>query len=198
MTSAATSVWQVALGDDFDRLAPELQPYFSRPPEGLVGYGAGVYEVAGSRHRWLRPVLAWLGWRHVLFPEFGRGIPFDVTNTTAPDGSLSAVRTFAFPGVTRVMEDTMRVVDGHVHDSLGRRRGLEARLHPVVDDGMLRLTSSALWLHLGPLRLPLPRVATITLHERWMGDHQRVDVELTSPVLGTWFEYRGDFTYDFR
>lgn len=201
----AESVYQRVLGPRAAELHPSLQAYFSLPPTGRVGRGSGVYEVAGSRLRWARPVLAFLGWRRVLFPELGHDIPFTVVNRPTPDGRLHAVRTFDFPGRTRTMLDTMSVVDGVLHDRLGRRRGLEVALALEVTDGELRMTSGALWVHLGPLRLRMPRLATVTLTEshvppeatRVAGAHQRVDVRITVPLLGEAFRYRGDFSYGY-
>lgn len=195
-STARQSVYQRVLGDDFTTLAPELRAYFARPPAGTVGRGVGVFEVAGSRIRWLRPVFAWLAWRRVLFPELGNDVPFTVTNT--PDGDvLRAVREFRFPGVTRFSVDELRVVDGRIHDFVGRRRGLEVRFGIRVEDGALRMTSDRVWLRVLGLRIPLPGAlsARVDLTERWDGDAQHVDVRLDNPVLGRVFEYRGRFEY---
>ena len=115
---AGQSVYQHALGEDFASLDPRLQRYFGAIPRGSVGTGSGIYEVAGSRVRVLRPLFALMARRHVLFPELGRDVPFAVTNTPGLDGSLSAVRSFEFEGRTRVMEDTMCVVNGLLHRNL--------------------------------------------------------------------------------
>ncbi|TBN57757.1 DUF4166 domain-containing protein [Glaciihabitans arcticus] len=190
------SVWQRALGDDIDRLSPGLRAYFALPPAGTVGRGTGVYEVAGSSRRWLRPVLAVLAWRRILFPEFGRGIPFTVTNTPAGD-ALRGWRTFDFPGRTRVMQDEMRIVGGALHDFLGRHSELEAQLELEVVEGALHLRTGRLWLNLGRLRVALPRLARIRLIEQSVENGQRVSAVLSSPVLGDWFEYTGDFRYEY-
>lgn len=192
---APTSVYQRALGADFERLAPELRGYFAHPDAGHVGRGTGVFEVAGSPARWMLPVLAYFGWRRILFPEFGRDVPFVVTNTPGADGSLGAVRTLSFPNRDRSMEDTMRIVDGRLHDFLGRRRGLEARFRLHIVDGALTMTSDRLWLNLAGLRIRMPRFATVTVTEAWRDASQHVDVRLTSPLLGEWFSYRGSFSY---
>jgi hypothetical protein len=189
------SVYQRALGAEFEKLRPELRTYFAGqyPNPGL---GSGVFEVAGSSRRWLKPVLAWLGWRRILFVEFGHDVPFDVVNTPSADGSLSAVRTLYFDR-DRVLEDTMRIVDGRLHDFLGRRRGLEARFALSLDDGNLSMRSDRLWLHLLGARIRMARLATVTIAESWVGGRQHVDVRLTSPVLGEWFRYAGSFTYEY-
>jgi hypothetical protein len=196
------SVYERVLGDRFGDLGPLLRRYFASPPGG-VGRGAGVYEIAGSQHRWLRPVLAWLAWRRVLFPELGRDIPFTVVNTAHADGSLSARREFGFPRVTRVMEDTMSVVGGALHDRLGRRGGLEVEFALDVIDGGLRMRSRRQWLHLGAARFRMPGLVRVTLAETagaeapggGRGETQRVDVRMTAPLLGEVFRYAGSFTY---
>ena len=193
-----SSVWERAFGPALDGLSPSLKTYFSLPPDGMRGFGTGVYDEAGSRRRWLSPLLAFLAWRRILFPEFGRGVPFTVINTPTPEGTLRAERTFSFPNVTRTMVDEMRIVDGHLHDFLGRRGGLEVRLGAAVVDGALRLRSERLWVHLGPVRLPVPHLARFTLTESSVDAGQHVDVSLTTPLLGQWFTYRGTFTYELR
>ena len=191
------SVYERVLGERIAELDPALRAYFGELPAGGIGHGAGVYEVAGSRHRWLAPVLAWLAWRRVLFPEYGRGIPFEVVNTPAPAG-LAARRTFSFPRRTRVMADAMSIVDGRLHDRLGRRGGLEVELLLDVVDGALHMRSGRQWLHLGPLRVRMPGLVRVTLAETAVPGppaRQRVDVRMTAPVLGEVFRYAGEFTY---
>jgi hypothetical protein len=188
----AQSVYQRVLGAEFERLVPELRDYFS----GVgVGVGSGTFEVAGSPRRWLWPVLAYLGWRRILFAEHGSDIPFDIVNSPRADGTLDAVRTLHFGARDRPLEDTMRVVDGRLHDFLGRRGGLEARLRLSIVDGLLSMRSDRLWLHLLGARIRLPGLATVTIAESWLDGRQHVDVRLSSPVLGEWFRYAGSFTY---
>ena len=194
-------MYERVLGEEFDRLDPRLQEYFRAIPDASIGVGTGIYEVAGSRLRLLRPVLALTARRNVLFPEFGRGVPFTVTNAPGVDGTLSAVRTFDFPGRTRIMEDTMSVVDGGLVDRLGKRRGLEVGIRLAVVDGGMRMTSTRLALRVAGRRVPLPRVATIHLDERIdVADpmRQRVDVRIVAPILGEIFRYTGTFTYERR
>jgi Domain of unknown function (DUF4166) len=190
------SVYQRVLGSDIERLSPALRIYFSG--NHGVGVGSGVFEVAGSRLRFLRPVLAYLAWRRILFPEYGRDVPFDITNTPTADGGLEAVRTFHLPGRDRPLEDTMRVVDGRLHDFLGKRRGFEVRMALQITDGLLEMRSDRQWLHLGGLRVPLPRLATVTVAESWRDGRQHVDVRLNSPMLGEWFRYAGSFSYQYQ
>ncbi|PPG31468.1 hypothetical protein C5E10_10935 [Pseudoclavibacter sp. RFBG4] len=228
------SVSEAVLGDDFARLDAQLQRYFGPIPAGHEGRGRGVYAWAGSRYRLLRPVLAWLAWRHILFPERGRDVPFTVVNRPEGAEALSARREFEFSRVTRVMEDTMSVIRSpgarpRLVDRLGRRRGLEVELDLSVEEGGLRMRSTRLALRLRVprlpmrwvpwvrrvhgvrgvrgagtvsrirhLRIPLPRIVTMTLDERAHPDddgRQCVDVRLRAPLLGDVFRYLGEFDY---
>jgi len=187
------SVYQRVLGAEIEQLLPQLRAYFA---DGSgVGVGHGIFEIAGSRLRILRPVLAFLAWRRILFPEYGRDVPFDIVNTPTDDGALEAVRTFHFPGVSRPLEDTMRVVDGQLHDFLGLRRGFEVQMELTIANGMLSMRSTRQWLHIGRARVRVPRLATVTVAESWVDGRQHVDVRLHSPVLGEWFRYAGSFSY---
>jgi hypothetical protein len=99
-----------------------------------------------------------------------------------------------------VLVDEMRVIQSRLHDFLGRRRGLEARFELSIGDGLLRMRSDRLWLHLAGARIRMPRFATVTITESWVSEtgtagHQHVDVRLSSPVLGEWFRYAGSFSY---
>jgi hypothetical protein len=198
--TAPTSVYERVLGDRIGELHPRLRPYFSAPPPGSVGRGEGVFEVAGSRLRWLAPVLAFLAWRRILFPEYARRVPFTVTNVPGPGEGLSARREFHFPGRDRIMHDTMHVVDASLHDFLGRRGGLEVRLALDVVDGALRMRSTGVWLHLRALRLPVPTLlsARVELEESWTDDGQRVDLRMLHPLLGEVFRYAGRFAYRYE
>ena len=196
-------VYQRVLGSEFGKLAPELRLYFAGDPAGRPGVGAGVFEVAGAERRILRPLLAYLGWRRVLFPEFGHDVPFDIVNTPDADGRLAAIRTVHFASRDRILEDEMRVIEGRLHDFLGRRHGLEARFDLTIVDGLLRMRSDRLWLHFAGARIRMPRFATVTIAESWVPEpgtpgHQHVDVRLTSPVLGLWFRYAGSFSYRYE
>tara|TARA_R110002020_G_scaffold152794_9_gene331442 strand:- start:64118 stop:64714 length:597 start_codon:yes stop_codon:yes gene_type:complete len=190
------SVYRRVLGVELDTLAPELRPYFDGGQR--IGVGSGVFEVAGSPLRILKPVLAFMAWQRILFPEYARDVPFDVVNTPTSDGRLSAVRTFHFAGRDRPLQDEMRVVDGRLHDFLGRRGGFEVRLALTVADGRMRLRSDRQWLNVAGLRIRIPALATVTVDESWSDGAQHVDVRLRTPLLGDWFRYAGHFTYSYQ
>lgn len=208
MSGARRSVYRVLLGDQADRLQPQLSDYVDGAVRGEAGIGRGVYEFAGPTRAWLAPLFALIVRANALFGERGENVGLTVVNVPHADGRgrvcLSSTRSFAFPGVTRAMEDTMLAGrDGLLHDFLGRRRFLEVSLRlGVSSEGWLRMRSVGTWLWLGRLRVPVPRIfsARVDLTERWDSTtaSQKVEVTLTHPVLGRVFEYRGSFTYEPR
>lgn len=192
------SVYERVLGERFASLDPQLRVYFGRIPEGFEGSGAGHYDEAGLRLRLLRPLFALLGRWHVAFAEHGERVPFTIRNTASPGGMLHAVRSFAFPSATREMTDTMRVVDGRLVDRVGSRGQIEVELDVLVSDRQLAMKSRRIALRLAGLRLPLPPLVRIVLHEsatsRECGT-QHVDMRVTVPILGEIYGYRGTFNY---
>lgn len=210
------SVYQRVLGHEFARLAPELQRYFGMPDVGTHGEGTGVFEVAGSAHRWLWPLFRLFAGEQILFPEYGRDVPFEVVNLPDVD-VLKATRVFHFPGRSgrpdiagraakrdrpgksrdRVIVDEMRVIDGVLHDFLGTNNRLEVALRLSVADGKLAMVSTGAWLWFGSRRVRMHALlsARVVLTEQWEDGHQRVSVSLRHPLLGEIFAYRGTFDY---
>jgi hypothetical protein len=174
-------------------LAPELRAYFSGGHG--VGEGSGVFEVAGCRLANLRPVLAYLARQRILFPEFAHDVPFDIVNTPTASGELDALRTFNLPARDRPLEDTMRVIDGQLHDFMGNKRGFEVRMALPITDGFLTMRSDRQGVRCARVRIP--QLATVIVSESWLNGHQHVDVRLSTPVIGEWFRYAGSFTYSY-
>ena len=192
----STSVYQRVTDLDIDSLVPELRTYFVGGRE--IGVGTGVFDVAGSRLRILRPLLAQLARQGILFPDYARDVLFDIVNSPTADGGLHAVRTFHLPEGDRVLVDTMRVIHGRLHDFMGKREGFEVELSVTTKDGTLQMRSDRQWLNLARVRIRIPQLATVTVTESWEGGRQHVDVRLRSPVLGEWFRYAGSFDYQYR
>lgn len=194
--AAVESIYQRALGTRFSTLHPALRAYFGALPSGSVGVGTGVYAVAGSPYALVRLALRITTRRGILFPEFATDVPFTVVNIPSADGSLRGIRDFAFARGDRTMRDRMTTIgDGRIVDRVGDRGGLEVELAVDVVTGELRLTSGRLALRIAGRRIPLPRVARVTVHERAQDAGQHVDVRIRVPLLGEVFRYAGAFTY---
>jgi hypothetical protein len=207
-----TPIYQLALGDKFARLTPELQEYFSLAAgSGFYGIGEGVFDVVGCRQKWLRPLLALTGSEEAFFPEYGEGVPFRIENHAHVDPfgrpALTARREIYFPSGTRLFHDTTSAIlpdhrDGNARlvDHVGRYRRLVTDLDlSVTAQGRLRGVSAASRLFLGPLRIPLPAAVDARAYaEQWWdnaeGKH-RIQVKVIQPQIGLVLVYAGRFDY---
>lgn len=83
-------------------------------------------------------------------------------------------------------------------DRVGSRGQIEVELDLFVSDRQLAMKSRRIALRLAGLRMPLPPLVRIVLHEcatsRECGT-QRVDMRVTVPILGEIYGYRGTFNY---
>jgi hypothetical protein len=190
------TVYERVLGADLERLPETVRAGLTARAGGV---GEGVFAFAGSTRRLLRPLLWMMARQRILFPESGTDVPFRIVNTPTADGGVHAVRTFRFPSGDRVLEDTLHVVDGHLHDVMGRRGGFEVRMTLSVEGERLVMRSERQWLRRGPFRTRLPQFARVTVVESVAAPAERrrrhIDVRLRSPLLGEWFRYAGDFDY---
>ncbi|MFK4761745.1 DUF4166 domain-containing protein [Microbacterium sp. ZW T5_45] len=199
MTPVPQSPYARALGERIDELHPRLRAYFTAIPEGRVGIGEGVFDVVGTPRRWLWPVLRMLERHGVIAAGHERDVPFRVENRTIASRAI-AERTFYLSSGDWTMHDAVALTrHGRVVDELGEPGLIAACFDLDVHRGGLRLTSRAVGIRLGGLRLRLPRFLSpvVRLSERYDDDVERQRVELTidAPVLGRLYEYRGSFDY---
>ncbi|MGR0159484.1 DUF4166 domain-containing protein [Paenarthrobacter nitroguajacolicus] len=205
-------IYQLALGDEFTKLTPELQEYFSLAAgSGSYGIGEGVFDVVGCRQKWLRPMLALTGKEEAFFPEYGEGIPFRIENHAHVDPfgrpALTARREIYFPSGTRLFHDTTSAVPmgsipgkSRLVDHVGRYRRIVTDLDvSVTPEGRLRGVSKASRLFLGPLRIPLPEALDARAYaEQWWDSAERkhrIQVKVIQPQIGLVLVYAGRFDY---
>lgn len=199
------SVVQTLLGSAFEDLHPKVQWRFGLTPEdGLCHVGVGVMEE--MRHSALvPPPILWLGARRGLFPG-GKGIdvPFTIANYAYIDelgrNTLAFVRRFSFlekpQGMNSVMSTPARADNpDFALDYLGYQSDMAVHTKCIVDDdGGLTLESDA--PRVRGLRIPQAASALTSAREWWDESEQRhrIQIEVTSPILGTLFHYHGWFT----
>ncbi|MFW0774576.1 DUF4166 domain-containing protein [Paenarthrobacter nitroguajacolicus] len=205
-------IYQLALGDEFTKLSPELQEYFSLAAgSGSYGIGEGVFDVVGCRQKWLRPLLALTGSEEAFFPEYGEGIRFRIENHAHLDPfgrpALTARREIYFPSGTRLFHDTTSAIvtgpghrDARLVDHVGSYRRLVTDLDvSVTSEGRLRGVSKASRLFLGPLRIPLPDALDARAYaEQWWDSEEgkhRIQVKVIQPQIGLVLVYAGRFDY---
>ncbi|QEE62275.1 DUF4166 domain-containing protein [Salinibacterium sp. dk2585] len=185
------SVYARALGERFGMLHPELQRWFGST---AAVRASGIFDEAGSRHRWLRPVLGVTAKFGILMSEHGRHVPFEVEMAPVGASTIATRRVLHFARTDRILSDTTRVARGRLIDSFAGGR-LQVEMVPDVAEGALIVHSARARLMLGryPLPVPTPRVR---LRHAWDADaaQHTIDVAVTVPVLGEVFGYRGHFT----
>lgn len=199
MTPVAQSPYARALGDRIDDLHPRLHAYFSTIPDGSVGVGEGVFDVVGTPRRWLWPILRVLERRGVVAACWERDVPFRIENRTVASRAI-AERIFRLPRGEWTMRDAVALTrHGRVVDELGEPGLIAACFDVDVHDSGLRLTSRAVGIRLGGLRLRLPRVLSpvVRLTERFddHSDRQQMSVTIDAPLIGRVYEYSGSFRY---
>ncbi len=204
-----TSIVRNVMGASFENLHPKVQWRFGLSSEdGRAQMGVGVMEEM-THSALVPPPILWLGGRRGLFPAGkGRDVPFTVANYAYVDDigreTLSFVRRFSFvskpQGMNSVMVTPARTKQAEFAlDYLGYRSDMivETRCSAEPDGGLLLESGTPKVLG---VRIPQLASAVTTAREWWDEDEQRhrIRIDVTSPVLGNLFHYRGWFTAEER
>jgi hypothetical protein len=195
-----TSIFQRALGADFDRLHPRLRERFGISSEnGTACVGTGVMERIWRGSACAVPFL-YLGTAcHILFPDQGTDVPFTIENYAYRDAygreAVSFVRTFEIrPHRRRRFDATMvhSPARGGLVDLLGTHHHLAVNLSLRVDARGGLCIRSGDW-RCRARRFPAALCASAHVHE-WWDDGFHIDVRVANRFLGPIFGYRGRFT----
>ena len=204
------SIFEVQLGEDFQRLHPMLQKQFGVDVDaGYACVGTGVFAAVRRGAWWTVPFLRLGAFRNILFPEQGTNIPFTIENYPYIDGygrkTVTFVRTLQLPsGKKRRFDATMvhSQKRGAIVDYLGTHQHLATDLVlEVLDDGSLHLQTTGQRFFEGPVAFRFPALGTGTaeLYERY--DEARgvykIRMQLHNPYFGFLFGYDGEFTCKF-
>ncbi len=204
-----TSIYQQALGADFDRLHPKIRERFGFSSEdGIAAIGTGVMDELWHGRFYTLPFLYVGTWRRIMFPERGRDIPFTIANYAYRDSlgreTVTWIRTFHARRTRRF--DAYMILDagrGKVVDYLGSHQHLAVDLELSVDDrGGLRLRSGEQRFYEGPIAFRFPPFFSGTADVcEWYDDSiqkYRIEVHVTNRIWGSLFGYRGTFEVEWR
>jgi len=200
-----SSIYQRAMGSDFNRLHPMIQKRFGFSSEdGVASIGRGVMEKLWYGKPYTLPFLYVGTWRRIMFPERGESVPFTIRNYAYRDSlgreTVTWIRDFQFSR-TRRFDATMIYSEkrGLIVDYLGTHQHLAVDIHlSVDDDGGLRLRSGDQRFYEGFLGFRFPLFFSgIADVKEWYDDARgqygiRVDVH--NPTWGPLFGYNGWFT----
>lgn len=198
------SIYQQAMGSDFQRLHPQIQRRFGfSSADGIASVGRGVMEEVWRGPIHTLPFLYIGTWRNIMFPEVGRDIPFTIENYAFVDDfgreTVTWIRTFE--STRRRRFDAYMIHSprrGRVIDYLGSHEHLAVEIDLAVDDnGGLRLRSGAQRFYEGPIAFSFPLLFSGVADVReWYDDAEdcfRVEVRVTNRTWGRLFGYRGRF-----
>lgn len=198
-----TSIFEEALGRDFQRLHPMMQRRFGVGLDSAEAcIGRGVMSSIRRGPWWTVPFLQIGRLRNILIPDTGDDVPFVIENHPYRDPfgreTITFVREYAIGSHRRRFDATMILADGRIVDYLGTHQHLAVDLDLSVDErGGLVLTSDAQRFYAGPIGFWFPMVFSgrARLHEYFDERDQRfhVDLEVRNHRFGFLFGYQGSF-----
>ncbi|EFM12446.1 conserved hypothetical protein [Paenibacillus curdlanolyticus YK9] len=198
------SIYEQALGKNFERLHPRIQERFGfASADHIASVGTGTMEWIWY-NRWVTPLLCVGASRHIMFPQGGSDVPFTIENYAYIDQfgreTVSWIRRFDFGPLTRHFDATMIYSEQRrgIVDYLGNKQHLavDLRVH-AASNGGIQFTSGEQRFYEGMLGFRFPKLFTATANvNEWFDEELqkfRIAVEVRNPVIGTIFNYRGSF-----
>ena len=199
-----TSIYQRALGADFERLHPQIQRRFGFSSEdGIASVGTGVMDRLWHGRLYTLPFLYVGAWRSIMLPEHGANVPFTIENYAYCDGfgreTVTWIRTFETRRPRRF--DAYMIYSSarrRIVDYLGTHQHLAVDIALRVDaDGSLRLRSGPQRFYEGPLAFRFPMLFSGYADVReWYDDASErfgIEVCVANRYWGPLFGYRGWF-----
>lgn len=198
------SIYERALGADFNRLHSEIQQRFALASTcGRAAIGRGTMDEVWRGRFYTLPFLYVGTWRNIMFPERGHGVPFEIENWAYRDGfgreTVTWLRTFHTDRPRRF--DAYMIYSelrGRIVDYLGTHQHLAVDIDLSVDErGGLHLRSGEQRFYEGRLafRFPLFFSGVADVCE-WFDDSTRryqIQVSVINRIWGPLFGYRGSF-----
>ena len=199
-----SSIYQLAMGSDFQRLHPQIQRRFGfSSGDHTAAIGRGVMERIWHGRFYTLPFLYLGTWRRIMFPEQGTNIPFTIENYAYVDSfgreTVTWLRTFQTRRPRRF--DAYMIYSQHrgkIVDYLGTHEHLAVDIDLSVDPrGGLRLRSGEqrFYERLIGFRFPLLFSGIADVCE-WYDDTAgkfRIDVNVHNRAWGKLFGYTGAF-----
>ncbi|MEX2670825.1 MAG: DUF4166 domain-containing protein [Phycisphaeraceae bacterium] len=198
------SIYQRALGEDFQRLHPKIQQRFGfSSTDGVASIGRGVMEDIWRGRFYTLPFLYIGTWRRIMFPERGQNIAFAIHNYAYVDSfgreTVTWVRQFE-TSTPRRFDATMVYSEQRqcIVDYLGSHQHLAVDIHPTVGEGgSLCIRSGEQRFYEGMIGFRFPMIASGYAEVcEWYDDDREqfgIEVRVTNNTWGPLFGYRGRF-----
>lgn len=200
------SIYKEILGEQFYRMHPMLQKRYGFE-EAKTFKGTGVMHKITSGPKWLYLFKLFATRRKFLFPEHGNHIPFHIINKQQiglnGEQQVHWERRFYFQNINRdfnalmTMDKDMQLVK----DYLGEPSLFYSELtFEVTDYGHLEIESQKQRIVLGKYELPIPKLfqGNVLVKESYSEENEAffIHVLIKNPLIGTLFEYKGEFRSD--
>lgn len=202
------SIYEQVLGADFHKLHPRIQQRFGfNSQDRSASIGHGVMQLI-----WYNKLVAlplFLGtFRHIMFPQGGKDIPFSIENFAYIDPfgreTVSWIRRFKFPRKVRHFDATM-IYSGErdlIVDYLGNKQHLAVDLDiSVSSKGGIKIRSGEQRFYEGWLKFRFPKLLTGRAEvNEWYDDDEccyKISVDVRNPIIGQIFRYEGSFQASF-
>jgi hypothetical protein len=199
-----TSIYQQALGAEFERLHPQIQRRFGFcSSDNVACVGRGVMDEVWHGAPYTLPFLVLGAWRSIMFPDRGQHVPFTIENYAYRDRfgreTMTWIRSFALAQPRR-FDATMIYSDrrGRIVDYLGTHQHLAVDIYPSVDErGGLCLRSGAQRFYERSVGFSFPMLFSGYAEVReWFDDTDgrfHISVRVTNKFWGRLFGYSGAF-----
>ncbi|MCW2539750.1 MAG: hypothetical protein JWN95_1475 [Frankiales bacterium] len=202
-----TSIFQRALGEDFNKLHPRLQRRLAMSSaDHLAQVGSGVMDEVERSRLVAVPVTLLGAARRLQIPATARDVRFELANYAYQDTygreTIAFSRRFDLPDGVQKFDDTMIYSEGRssIVNYLGSHQDIAADIRcEVTAHGGIRMIGGSQRLFLGPLRVALPSrvAATADVIETWDDDKAAFSISVTiASAVGALFSYRGSFTME--
>lgn len=199
-----SSIYQDAMGREFDKLHPKIQERFAiSSADNTAWRGTGVMEQLWHGPLFTYPFLCIGSFRRIMFPEQGQNVPFTIENFAYRDSlgreTVTWIRTFAAKRRRRF--DAYMVLDperGCIVDYLGTHQHLAVDIGlSVAENGGLRLRSGSQRFYEGVIAFPWPMlISGVADVCEWFDDEEqrfRISVTVSNSTFGRLFGYQGWF-----
>jgi hypothetical protein len=203
------SIYERALGSDFQRLHPAIQQRFGfSSGDRIASIGTGLMEEIWHGPPYTLPFLYLGSWRRIMFPESGRDVPFQVANYAYVDAfgreTVTWIRTFRTKRPRRF--DAYMIYSeqrGCIVDYLGTHQHLAVDIDLRVGaDGGLHLRSGAQRFYEGPVGFGFPLIFSgVAEVGEWYDERSRcfrIEVVVRNRTWGRLFGYKGRFQVEWK
>lgn len=204
-----TSIYQQALGVDFEKLHPQIQQRLNFSSEdNKASIGTGVMDKVWHGRLYTLPFLYVGTWRNIMFPISGENVRFTIENYAYKDKydreTVTWIRKFLFPKKTRRFDATMIYSRQRnmVIDYLGTHQHLVVDIHlSVAENGGLVIRSGEQRFYEGVLAFRFPMffsgIANVC---EWYDDQEskfKIEVNVINRLWGPLFGYTGTFDVEY-